>query len=308
MEQIKMRSRALPDLTNWEIEQYLARNDIIIVPVGHTECLGPSPVDGEYVDALAWAKLIAEETDGLYLPGAGYFHPGGTQTGRGTIHMGMTEGLNYTLALAHSLLDQGFKRQLWIPAHCPTTAFLQAMVTQFFDETHVSALYLSVNTYLKNQGIEAGPGSRPTLSDGTPVTMDDILCGKYKLVGRLDAIPSVDQDPFEPTPPGMELNVWDNKWFPKYDLLAATFEFGFAPVPYYFGNATDHGGYCFVNMTREEIEHRAEIGERYLRETVEKADFKQLTDALGRLQKLMKEQVFPEHGDHLPKSLTGYQY
>ena len=80
MEQIKMRSRALPDLTNWEIEQYLARNDIIIVPVGHTECLGPSPVDGEYVDALAWAKLIAEETDGLYLPGAGYFHPGGTQT------------------------------------------------------------------------------------------------------------------------------------------------------------------------------------------------------------------------------------
>lgn len=309
MEKVKMRSRALPDLTNWEIEQYLKRSDIIVVPVGHTECLGPMPVDQEYVDALAWAKLIAEETDGLYLPGTGYFHPGGTQTGRGTIHMGMTEGLNYCLALAHSLLDQGFKRQLWIPAHCPTTAFLQAMVTQFFDETHVSALYCSVHTYLKNIGISShAPGASYALADGTPVSRDDIALGQYRLVGRLDAVPSVEQGPFEETPRGMEVNSWDNKWFPKYDLLAGTLEFGFAPAPFYFASAHEHGGYCCVRMTRQEIERRAEIGERYLRETAEKANFPQLTNALGNLQKLMREKVFPVHGDHLPKSRTGYQY
>ena len=44
-----MRTRDYHAMTNWEIESYLNRNDVIFIPVGNAECHGPFPVDCEYV-------------------------------------------------------------------------------------------------------------------------------------------------------------------------------------------------------------------------------------------------------------------
>lgn len=43
-----MRTRILPKMLNDEVEEYLSRNDIIIVPVGTVEMHGGFPLDSEY--------------------------------------------------------------------------------------------------------------------------------------------------------------------------------------------------------------------------------------------------------------------
>lgn len=78
-----MRSRNLCALTNWEVEQYLKRNDVIFIPVGTAELHGPLPLDCEYVSVEALAYKLAEQCDGLVLPHMVYFHPGATDIGRG---------------------------------------------------------------------------------------------------------------------------------------------------------------------------------------------------------------------------------
>ena len=46
---MKMRTRILGRMLNSEVQQYLERNDIIIVPVGTTEMHGGMPLDCETV-------------------------------------------------------------------------------------------------------------------------------------------------------------------------------------------------------------------------------------------------------------------
>lgn len=62
-----MRTRIFEKMLNDEIEAYLSRNDIIIVPVGTTEMHGGFPVDVETVAGEAIALKMAERCDGLVL-------------------------------------------------------------------------------------------------------------------------------------------------------------------------------------------------------------------------------------------------
>lgn len=307
MEKTKMRSRLFPDLTNWEIEEYLKRNNVIIVPVGNNEVHGGLPVDCEFVAVDGYARLIAEEVDGLVLPNLDYFNPGGTQTGRGTVHMSMTDSFNYCLALAHSLLNQGFTRQIWIPSHGPTAMFLLGMITQFFDETKVPALFLQPMTLFSNLGITpkfkiGGPREIVKTKDGDVVDLfNDGMLGAYKICGRLNIVPAkgeVDFPPAEVKPMDMKSM---NSWFPEYDLLMQCSDIA-APAPFYYSHANDHGGAPVAQYTREELEKRAAIGEAYMRELVEAANFPKIVDALGHLGDFMKNTVVPNHVDHLPKS------
>ena len=50
-----MRTRILGRLSNFEVEDYLKRNDIIFVPVGPTEMHGRCPLEIEYVGPLGMA-------------------------------------------------------------------------------------------------------------------------------------------------------------------------------------------------------------------------------------------------------------
>ena len=148
----QMRTRCLPSMTNHEVEEYLKRSDIIIIPVGVAEMHGAYPLDCEYVMAEAYARLIAEQVDGLVLPNLVYFHPGATQIGRGTVHMSMENGFRYVTAIAESLLQQGFRRQIYIPGHQPTSQFLLPLITEFFDNNKVPLFYLDMMAYLVANG------------------------------------------------------------------------------------------------------------------------------------------------------------
>lgn len=313
MSTTKMRSRQLPDLTNWEIEKYLERNDLIIVPVGHCEMLGATPVDGEYVGAHAWANLIAEYADGLVLPGVHYTCAGGTQTGRGTVYMNTQNSIDYCLDLAHSLLIQGFKTQIWIPSHGPTKMFLGGMVTQFFDETKVSALFLDTGAYFKNMGLvkahdifamlrgEKVEKPEPTrLKDGTIVEQGDQQLGAYKICKRLDIYPAKGEVDFPPVAPDANQNNLA-PWFLDECLPLQYCSDIVMPAPIYFETCEQHGGYPVARYTREEMEARAEIGERYMRELAEAADFPALVEGLKKLNKVyMQGSAIPKNMDHLP--------
>ena len=139
-----MRTRNLCALTNWEAEQYLKRNDVIFIPVGTVELHGPLPMDCEYVGVEALAYKLAKQCDGLVLPHMVYFHPGATDIGRGIVYMSMTDGAAYLRAVAQSLLNQGFRRQVFLTGHGPAYMTVIPMLTQFLDETKVPLLYLSL--------------------------------------------------------------------------------------------------------------------------------------------------------------------
>lgn len=68
-----MRTRIIPKMLNDEVEEYLTRNDIVIVPVGTVEMHGGFPLDSETVVSEAFALKMAEACDGLVLTGLPYF-------------------------------------------------------------------------------------------------------------------------------------------------------------------------------------------------------------------------------------------
>lgn len=198
MEKIKMRTRMMPSMTIWEVEEYTKRNDIVFIPVRVQEMHGCLPLDVEYVQAEAYARLFAEQVDGLVLPNLVYFHPGATQTGCGTVHMDMKAGMEYIMHIARSLLGQGFRRQVYIPGHGPTNMFLLAAITQFFDETHCPCLMLNPNSVFTNLGVlpKNEMARYVTQLHIDPITHGDKLgsnttaLGAYKICERLNDVPN----------------------------------------------------------------------------------------------------------------------
>ena len=126
-----MRTRILGKMLNSEVQDYLQRNDIIIVPVGTTEMHGGFPLDCETVISEAYALKMAEACDGLVLTGLPYFYSGATASGRGTVQVSVRQGIDYLGAIARSLLRLGFKRQVYISFHGSAHMTICPMVRDF---------------------------------------------------------------------------------------------------------------------------------------------------------------------------------
>lgn len=307
MSNFKLRTRQYTDLTAWEIEEYLKTNDLIIVPVGHCETLGATPVDGEYVGAAGWANLIAERADGIVLPHVTFTCTGGTYNGRGTIYMSVEDSFRHVKALMHSLYNQGFKRQVYIPAHGPTMMFLNAAVNSFFDETKHTLLYLEPNTLMAHCGIlpkhdftQRGKPEPIYTKSGKEVKGGDTMLASYKLCGRLHAVPAIGEVDFPPAD-YTDMMSGDNlaPWYKNgMERLFWCSDFC-TPAPIIFQNARQHGGLPVARWTREEMEERADIGIEYMNDLADAVDFKDLLDKLGQVQAIQAETV-KDQASHLP--------
>lgn len=301
---VKMRTRCINSMVNWEVEEYLKRNDIVIVPVGTNELHGPCPLDCEYVMAEAFARLIAEQVDGLVLPNLIYYHPGATQIGRGTVHMSMSDGFRHITAIMDSLLNQGFRRQVYIPAHEPTSQFLLAACTEFFDTHKVPVLHLNVMNVLDKAGAFPYPpigkiGEYHPVS--TPDAMGDfaVMTAAYKICNRLQDFPCgaetnrpeiLDGYPHE-----------DPCWDPLFRIInAGTTRMSVSPA-FYFSDPCEHG-FGALPETREEIEREAEIGEAFLKETFQKYDFNPMMEDLRTVDRYQNTTIMEKYGDRLPKN------
>lgn len=177
---MELRTRILPKMLNSEVEAYLEHNDIIIVPVGTVEMHGGFPLDSETVISEAYALKMAEACDGLALTGLPYFYAGATASGRGTTQVSIRQGIDYLSAIAHSLLRQGFKRQIYISFHGPAHMTCSPMVRDFYDETGVPILYMDLT-------MQMGQSARDLFKG-----MDSfhaITVGAYQIMNRLEDIP-----------------------------------------------------------------------------------------------------------------------
>lgn len=192
---MELRTRILPKMLNSEVEAYLEHNDIIFVSVGTVELHGGYPLDSEAVISEAFALEMAEAADGLMLPGLQYFYAGATASGRGTTQVSVRQGIDYLSAIAHSLLRQGFKRQVYMSFHGPAMMTCSPMVRDFYDETGVPILYIDLSTQVtKNVQSIMAEGTRDMGQDAVVKFMrmfHGVTLGAYDKLGRLEDVPLV---------------------------------------------------------------------------------------------------------------------
>jgi len=263
---MSMRTRFLDSMTNAEVTDYLARNDIIFLPVGTIEMHGEMPLGCEHVLPLAVASRLAEAVDGLVLPGLVYFYPGATAVGRGTIQISPGEGAAYLKAICRSLLRQGFRRQILLSYHGPAYTTVAPMVREFFDETKCPIVYIDLE---EHQG-----------GDGSWEQFNKMLWGAYHLLGRLDEIPRDQQTGSRSRPPRM---------------LQGRFHYGC-----YYSQASDHGWWPERSLTEEERLARAQEGAAMIGALAERLNPRQLVAGMKEMDEYIQSEVLPKHGPHLP--------
>lgn len=286
-----MRTRNMTALTNWEVERYLERNDVIFIPVGTVELHGPLPMDCEYVTVEALAYKLAKVCDGLVLPHMIYFHPGATDIGRGTIYMSMTDGTAYLRAVAQSLLNQGFRRQVFLTGHGPAFMTVSPMLTQFLDETKVPLLHYD----LLDLSMEAGLDFRKIGMKG----IDSMFYAGYKCMGRLDDVPvGLGDNPEIVITPESDMGHGVPEGV--IDLLQGHVR-GYATA-WKYGNVLEHGGDSYAVKDRADLEAVAAQGEAYLDEIVAKTNFPEKLEALRKLDRFHQEEILPRYGQWLVRN------
>ena len=267
-----MRTRILGKMLNSEVQDYLSRNDIIIVPVGTTEMHGGFPLDCETVISEAYALKMAEACDGLVLTGLPYFYAGATASGRGTVQVCVRQGIDYLGAIASILLRLGFKRQVYLSFHGPAHMTICPMIRDFYDETGVPILYMDMMMQFgKNKDLFTSFSA-----------FHDITVGAYKIMNRLDDIPLV--------------TGYDHRnqqsCAPFNDLFGLGYQS--AAVGYCFGENSDHMATADIPdiATRDAM---ADQGAEYICKMVERMNMAHVVEQLRKLEAygLENEQKYP---------------
>lgn len=267
-----MRTRILPKMLNSEVQEYLKRNDIIIVPVGTVEMHGGFPLDCETVISEAYALKMAEACDGLVLTGLPYFYAGATASGRGTVQVSIRQGIDYLGAIARSLLRLGFKRQIYLSFHGPGHMTICPMVRDFYDETGVPILYMDMMLHMNR--------CRDLFTDMS--AFHDITVGAYKVMNRLEDVPFV-------TGYG---EMKPQSCSPFDDLFA--FGYQSAAVGYCFGENSDH--MPTPDIPDEETRaKKAEVGADIICKMVDRMDMPHVVEQLRKLEQygLENEEKYP---------------
>lgn len=282
-----MRTRYLPSLTNPEIEQYLKRNDIIFIPVGTVETFGSMPSDMEYRMAEAYAIKMANEVDGLVLPHVTYFFPGVTVTGVASVYMPQEIGMAYLKALAHSLLRQGFRRQIYLSAHGPSDQFVSGMVRQFFEETKDPILYIHLPLLNKLSGVASEGGD----------TFRSIGYGAYYILGRLNDIP-LDLDPPKPSLPPLPRPPASMKVLsplaPESSAVGS-----YEPDPQHNGGKPLEP----IHMTAAERERLGKQGAALIDRNIRVVKIKEVVQALRDEDRYVHDVILPRYRDILPQNI-----
>lgn len=270
---MEMRSRLLSTLNNKEVEDYLNRNDIIIVPVGTVEMHGGLPLDCETVVSEGIAVKMAERVDGLVLPHLPYFYAGATATGRGTTQVSVREGIDYLGAIARSLLRQGFKRQIYISMHGPAHMTCSPMVRDFFDETGVPILYLDMTKHMMSAApkLMGAMSEQPTSPAGFLKMFDSMILGGYDIMNRLEDVPLVTEFYHEEPQSVASFQI----------LFDQAYQSG--SMGYCFGKETDHMSTSKI-PTPEVRQQMADEGKKMIDALVETMDLPTIVEKLAEMR------------------------
>ena len=281
---VKKRTRVLPNKTHDEVCEYVKRNDIIYVPFGTVEVHGTFPLDVETTTPEAFALLMAEETDGLVLGNLPYFFCGASPISPGTIQMSVEQGLAYLKAIAHSLLNQGFRRQVYLSLHGPAFLTGGVLAVDFFDETKCPIGYVDLVNgceYAAKKGVKID-------------SYDDLFCGAYEILGKKDELvvdPTIDAAPKADS----ETAIDDSDVFRRFAHPSGS-------VGFYFARPEDHAGMTGASKTVEERDERCARGAKTIREIVQAMDMPTYVRKLRELDEQHQNVILPRYADILPRN------
>jgi creatinine amidohydrolase len=273
----KLHTRDLTRLSQVQVAEQLKHSDIIFIPVGAVETNGIQPSGRDYTWPLAYAQLMAEETGGLYTQGLVWSFPGTTALAPATINNTPTAGTAFLKNLAHSLLRQGFRRQVYLSAsHGPAPLTVGTLVREFFEETQVPILYINMDTYLPRLQLTADQRSR-------------LLYGAFSVTGRLEDLPlkgdygAKESGPAAPVP--------ENKG------LAALGKLGFSgslTLGSWVPDVMSHGGDSDLPATLEERAAWGKMGEEQIRAVVKRMRIPDAMEALRQHDLYTQNYIAPK--------------
>lgn len=273
-----LHTRDFTRLSHPQIAAQLAQADVIFIPVGAVEANGTQPTGRDYVWPLAYSMVMAEAAGGLYLPGIAWSFPGTTRPAPSTIHITPQSSLVGLKALAHSLLKQGFRRQVYVSgSHGPAALTLGTLAREFFEETSVPILYVNLDTQWTRLQISAADRQRA-------------LYGAHKITNRLEDLPLAGDYAEAPHS------------FPQNKGLAALGRLGLGGslhVGSWIADEMAHGGAGPLPQTAAEREQWAREGEAMVRRQVEQLDIPAAMAALKEHDRFTQEVILPKFRQRL---------
>lgn len=292
-----MRTRFLNKMTHYEAEEYIKRNDIIFVALGTTEVHGQFPANVETKTAEALALLMAEKVDGLVLSDLPYFYVGASPISPVTVKMSVEGGYKYIKEIAHSLLAQGFRRQIYVSFHGPSFLTAGAMLVDFFDETKVPISYIDCVQAVKY--VNEKYGIAPLDKEGK-LDYDQVFYGTYDILNIKDELvvdPDILIEPKVKEKTKTLLDHWD--YMRRYAHPSGS-------VGFYFVEPYDHAGMTGAFHTVEERDETCAKGAAYLRELIDHMELENYVDALRQIDDQTVE-VMDKYGRLLPDNKYPYR-
>ena len=165
----------LPHMTVPEVEEFLTKSDMVIIPIGALEQHGNHlPIGTDFLNGVERCKLIAQERDILACPvlmiGQSPYHMGFA----GTITLSAELILKVHLEAVESLIHHGFKRFIIMNAHGGNSAITTLLVDQINQTT--AGVAVSFEAAIE-PFLEASGSSKNMIFDrhaGTPETSNSM--------------------------------------------------------------------------------------------------------------------------------------
>jgi len=278
-----LHTRDLTRLSQVQVADHLKRSDVIFIPVGAVETNGIQPSGRDYVSPLAFAMAMAEETGGLYMPGLVWSYPGTTAVASATIDNSPQEGTRFLKNLAHSLVRQGFRRQVYLSySHGPAALTVGTLVREFFEETRVPILYINMDAYLPRLQLKDTERGR-------------LLYGAHWMTGRIEDLAlkgeyGDTETHGAPTP--------ENKGLATLGRLGFS---GSLALGSWINDVMAHGGgRAELPATAAEREQWGREGQRQLEAIVKRMRLKEAMDALREHDRYTQEVIVPKLGKTVP--------
>lgn len=268
-----MRTNILNKMINAEIEAYLdAGGDAIFIGVGTCETHGAMPVDCEAIFAEAMAVRLAEKVNALALINLPFTYAGATAVGRGTIGLQIQDGYLYLKQIAHSLLRQGFRKQIYVSGHGPASLTLNSMISDFFEETKCPLLHLDAVQALLDAAKHGYDDSH----------FNDMVYGAYKIMHQEEYLYIDEQGTLDlSTDPGKSSGFAD-----KLGVLSN------APgnYPFYYRDSNEH---AFEKPLRSIADRDAHIeaGLDAIDRLIEVLNPQEYLDTLARLDQVTNQEI-----------------
>lgn len=269
-----MRTRFLSKCTNQEVEQYLASNDIIIVPIGVTELHGGLPLDSETVLAEGIALKMAEACDGLVLHNLPYFYAGSTIRGRGTVQVNVEPSIQYLKEVIKSLIRQGFKRIIFTSFHGPAHLYVSPVVRDIFEDYHVPVLYIDPLQAIGMEKLFQGASSEDPFTE--------MILAAYDMLGRLGEVP---------------LTIPENDFWTERKPSTTAFAnkingmaYASGAIGMIFGDHMDH--MPTIQLTSEEQKQAlADSGHQQINQIVDQLDMVEVVKQMQQVDQFVAEQA-----------------